>query len=76
MKKASTASSCPLYERDAGSFSLTRKHKATYYCAVCRTRIFFNSNKALVTFAAMCTGPDGRPLFVDNDVGEAEEDYG
>ena len=71
MTKSSTPSSCPFCDRDAGAFSNTRRRKPTFYCAVCHTRVFFNSQKALAAFASWCTGPDGRPLYVDS--GDDEE---
>ena len=54
MTKASTPVGCPFCDRDAASFTLTKRRRPTFYCTTCKTRVFLNTYAALESMKRLC----------------------
>ena len=54
MGKAASSVKCPFCLRDAGVITVTRRKRQTFYCGLCRTRIFVNTYVALQALKVMC----------------------
>ena len=54
MARASTPTQCPFCDRDSASFTLTKKRRPTFYCPVCKTRVFLNTYAALESMKRLC----------------------
>lgn len=54
MTKTGSAVKCPFCNRDAAVITVTRRKRQTFYCGLCRTRIFVNTYGALKSLKELC----------------------
>ena len=54
MSKTGSSVKCPFCLRDAGVITVTKRQRQTFYCGLCRTRIFVNTYVALKSLKKLC----------------------